>query len=78
MLGDIISGAVEIGSLTASTVMGQIDGGKLRALAVGTDKRLDLLFQGADIQGAWLRHQPDRLDGDRRSRGHVSRDAAGA
>ena len=41
MLGDIISGTVEIGSLTASTVMGQIDGGKLRALAVGTDTRLD-------------------------------------
>jgi tripartite-type tricarboxylate transporter receptor subunit TctC len=41
MLGDIISGTVEIGSLTASTVMGQIAGGKLRALAVGTDKRLD-------------------------------------
>ena len=41
MLGDIISGTVEIGSLTASTVMGQIDGGKLRALAVGTDRRLD-------------------------------------
>jgi tripartite-type tricarboxylate transporter receptor subunit TctC len=41
MLGDIISGTVEIGSLTASTVMGQIAGGKLRALVVGTDKRLD-------------------------------------
>jgi tripartite-type tricarboxylate transporter receptor subunit TctC len=40
MLGDIISGVVDIGSLTASTVMGNIDGGTLRALAVGTDKRL--------------------------------------
>jgi tripartite-type tricarboxylate transporter receptor subunit TctC len=40
MLGDIISGVVDIGSLTASTVMGNIDGGTLRALVVGTDKRL--------------------------------------
>jgi tripartite-type tricarboxylate transporter receptor subunit TctC len=40
MLGDIISGVVDIGSLTASTVMGNIDGGTLRALAVGTDQRL--------------------------------------
>ena len=38
--GDIISGVVDIGSLTASTVLGNIDGGTLRALAVGTDKRL--------------------------------------
>jgi tripartite-type tricarboxylate transporter receptor subunit TctC len=41
MIGDIISGAVDIGSLTASTVMGNIDGGTLRALAVGKDKRLE-------------------------------------
>jgi tripartite-type tricarboxylate transporter receptor subunit TctC len=40
MLGDIISGVVDIGSLTASTVMGNIDGGTLRALVVGTDTRL--------------------------------------
>jgi tripartite-type tricarboxylate transporter receptor subunit TctC len=40
MLGDILSGVLDFGSLTASTVMGGIDGGKLRALAVGTDKRL--------------------------------------
>ena len=41
MIGDIISGVVDMGSLTASTVMGNIDGGTLRALAVGTDKRLE-------------------------------------
>jgi tripartite-type tricarboxylate transporter receptor subunit TctC len=40
MLGDILSGVLDFGSLTASTVMGGIDGGKLRALAVGMDKRL--------------------------------------
>jgi tripartite-type tricarboxylate transporter receptor subunit TctC len=40
MLGDILSGVLDLGSLTASTVMGGIDGGKLRAIAVGTDKRL--------------------------------------
>lgn len=40
MIGDIISGVVDMGSLTASTVMGNIDGGTLRALAVGTDNRL--------------------------------------
>jgi tripartite-type tricarboxylate transporter receptor subunit TctC len=40
MLGDILSGTLDFASLTASTVMGGIDGGKLRALAIGTDKRL--------------------------------------
>jgi tripartite-type tricarboxylate transporter receptor subunit TctC len=40
MLGDILSGVLDFGSLTASTVMGGIDGGELRAIAVGTDKRL--------------------------------------
>jgi tripartite-type tricarboxylate transporter receptor subunit TctC len=40
MLGDILSGVLDFGSLTASTVMGGIDGGGLRALVVGTDKRL--------------------------------------
>jgi tripartite-type tricarboxylate transporter receptor subunit TctC len=40
MLGDILSGTLDFGSLTASTVMGGIDSGNLRALAVGTDKRL--------------------------------------
>jgi tripartite-type tricarboxylate transporter receptor subunit TctC len=40
MLGDILSGVLDFGSLTASTVMGGIDGGELRALVVGTDKRL--------------------------------------
>ena len=51
MLGDIISGTVEIGSLTASTVMGQIDGGKLRALAVGLAPRLDFYFVASDQVG---------------------------
>jgi tripartite-type tricarboxylate transporter receptor subunit TctC len=40
MIGDIISGVVDFGSLTASTVLGNIDGGTLRGLAIGTDKRL--------------------------------------
>jgi len=40
MIGDIISGVVDIGSLAASTVLGNIDGGTLRALAIGTNKRL--------------------------------------
>jgi tripartite-type tricarboxylate transporter receptor subunit TctC len=40
MIGDIISGVVDMGSLAASTVLGNIDGGTLRALAIGTDKRL--------------------------------------
>ena len=40
MLGDILSGTLDFGSLTASTVMGGIDAGQLRALAVGTDSRL--------------------------------------
>ena len=45
MLGDILSGVLDLGSLTASTVMGQVDAGKLRMLAVGTDKRLPNLPQ---------------------------------
>lgn len=40
MLSDILSGTLDFGSLTASTVMGGMDGGKLRALVIGTDKRL--------------------------------------
>jgi tripartite-type tricarboxylate transporter receptor subunit TctC len=40
MIGDIISGVVDFGSLTASTVLGNIDGGTLRGLAIGTDNRL--------------------------------------
>lgn len=40
MIGDIISGVVDMGSLAASTVLGNIDGGTLRALAIGTNKRL--------------------------------------
>jgi amidase len=32
MLGDILSGVLDFGSLTASTVMGGIDGGELRAI----------------------------------------------
>jgi tripartite-type tricarboxylate transporter receptor subunit TctC len=40
MIGDIISGVVDFGSLTASTALGNIDGGTLRGLAIGTDKRL--------------------------------------
>ena len=62
MLGDIISGVVDVGSLTASTVMGNIDGGTLRALAVGTDTRLANYLQvptfkelGFDISPiAWM------------------------
>ena len=62
MLGDIISGVVDVGSLTASTVMGNIDGGTQRALAVGTDKRLESYRQvptfkelGFDISPiAWM------------------------
>jgi tripartite-type tricarboxylate transporter receptor subunit TctC len=40
MLGDILSGILDFGSLTAPTVMGGIDAGELRAIVVGTDKRL--------------------------------------
>ena len=40
MINDILAGSVDFGSLTASTVLGQIDGGLLRAIAVGTARRL--------------------------------------
>jgi tripartite-type tricarboxylate transporter receptor subunit TctC len=40
MIADIISDTVDFGSLTMSTVVGNIQGGKLRALAVASDKRL--------------------------------------
>ncbi len=40
MIADIISGTVDFGSLTMSTVVGNIQGGKLRGLAVASDKRL--------------------------------------
>ncbi len=40
MISDILAGSVDFGSLTASTVLGQIDGGLLRAIAFGTDRRL--------------------------------------
>jgi tripartite-type tricarboxylate transporter receptor subunit TctC len=40
MIGDIISGVVDMASLAASTVLGHVDGGTLRALAIGTPKRL--------------------------------------
>jgi len=37
---DIMSGVVDFGSITMSTVVGNILGGKMRALAVATDTRL--------------------------------------
>lgn len=40
MLGEILSGTLVFGSLTASTVMGEIEAGQLRALALGVDSRL--------------------------------------
>ena len=40
MLLDIISGVVDMGSLVASTVMSNVDGGKLRMIAIGSDRRL--------------------------------------
>ena len=40
MIGDILSGVVDMGSLAASTVLGNVDGGTLRALAIGTPNRL--------------------------------------
>jgi len=40
MINDILAGSVDFGSLTASTVLGQIDGGLLRAIAFGTERRL--------------------------------------
>jgi tripartite-type tricarboxylate transporter receptor subunit TctC len=40
MIADIISGTVDFGSLTMSTVVGNIQGGRLRGLAVASDKRL--------------------------------------
>jgi tripartite-type tricarboxylate transporter receptor subunit TctC len=40
MFADIISGAVQLGSLVMSTVAGNIQGGNLRVLAVASDKRL--------------------------------------
>jgi tripartite-type tricarboxylate transporter receptor subunit TctC len=40
MIGDIISGTVEFGSITMSTVAGNVAGGKLRVPAVATRDRL--------------------------------------
>jgi tripartite-type tricarboxylate transporter receptor subunit TctC len=40
MLADLISGTVDMGSIAASTAMGNVDGGTLRMIAVGSDKRL--------------------------------------
>jgi tripartite-type tricarboxylate transporter receptor subunit TctC len=40
MLADIISGTVDMGSIAASTAMGNVDGGTLRMIAIGSDKRL--------------------------------------
>jgi tripartite-type tricarboxylate transporter receptor subunit TctC len=62
MVGDILSGVVDFGSLSASTVLGNVDGGTLRALAVGTEKRISRYSQvptfkefGFDIAPtAWL------------------------
>ena len=62
MIGDILSGVVDLGSLSASTVLGNIEGGTLRALAVGTEKRIPRYLQaptfkelGFDIAPiAWL------------------------
>jgi len=62
MIGDIVSGIVDFGSLSASTVLGNIEGGTLRALAVGTEKRIPRYLQaptfkelGFDIAPiAWL------------------------
>ncbi len=40
MIADVISGVVDFGSLVMSTVVSNIQGGKLRGLAVASDKRL--------------------------------------
>jgi tripartite-type tricarboxylate transporter receptor subunit TctC len=40
MFADIMSGAIQLGSLVMSTVAGNIQGGNLRVLAVASDKRL--------------------------------------
>jgi len=40
MLADILSGVVDFGSITMSTVAGNITGGTMRALAVASDTRL--------------------------------------
>jgi len=40
MIADVISGVVDFGSLVMSTVVGNIQGGKLLGLAVASDKRL--------------------------------------
>jgi tripartite-type tricarboxylate transporter receptor subunit TctC len=62
MIGDILSGVVDLGSLSVSTVLGNVDGGTLRALAFGTEKRISRYSQvptfkelGFDIAPiAWL------------------------
>jgi tripartite-type tricarboxylate transporter receptor subunit TctC len=40
MLADLISGTVDMGSIAASTAMGNVDGGTLRMITIGSDKRL--------------------------------------
>jgi tripartite-type tricarboxylate transporter receptor subunit TctC len=40
MMTDLLSGVVDFASLAFSTAVGQIEGGKLRVLAVGSDARL--------------------------------------
>jgi tripartite-type tricarboxylate transporter receptor subunit TctC len=40
MLADLISGTVDMGSMTASTARGNVDGGTLRLIAVGSEQRM--------------------------------------
>ncbi|MBV8187198.1 MAG: tripartite tricarboxylate transporter substrate binding protein [Alphaproteobacteria bacterium] len=40
MLADLLSGTLDMGSLTASTVMGNVDAGTLRLIAVGSEDRM--------------------------------------
>ena len=73
MLGDVISGVVDIGSMGLSTAAGNIAGGKLRGFGVSTSERLPdypdiatMREQGFDLVAAmaravWARRLPSRL-----------------
>jgi tripartite-type tricarboxylate transporter receptor subunit TctC len=62
MMTDLISGVVDISSLALSTAVGQVEGGKLRVLAIGSESRLSdfpniptLKEYGFDISAlSWL------------------------
>ena len=73
MIADIMTGVVDVGSITLSTVASNVEGGNLRLLAVATKDRLPafaavptLKEAGFDISGiGWLALSgPPRLDVD--------------